>query len=168
MFKKLKSLVLTGIMVMAMAAPAFADSKDFSPSLENKVKSNLHATLIKAGASQKGHEYKFDRDDKIQGSTWEAFIKNINDVNEDGLLVADNNKFYFDSNFNGVLDQCKDKLIATVVIDKYLEDSEKGVDLPGIQPGTGDNSIAVGGAVVAIIAIGGAAYLIFKKDEEDK
>lgn len=167
MFKKLKSLVLTGIMVMAMAVPAFADSKDFSPSLENKVKNNLHATLIKAGASQKGNEYKFDRDDKIQGSTWEAFTKNINDVKEDGLVV-DNNKFYFDSNFNNVLDICKDKYLATVVIDKYLEDSEKGVELPGIQPGTGDNSIAVGGAVVAIIAIGGAAYLIFKKDEEDK
>ena len=97
-----------------------------------------------------------------------AFMNDVNAGVNDGIHVIEisNGKynFIYDANFNGVKDEGEDEVLASMEVD-FIVTNEKGVF--EITPGTGDAAMTWGGAIVAVIAIGGAAYLIFKKDEKE-
>ena len=172
MFKRVKSLVLAGALVLGMAVPAFAaDTNATFAYVEGK-----YLEAMKVGSRPDDSDIRtITKDDYISEKDWQDFIKGINKENEidakknnrlvmtsyeDGLALSQY-KVYFDADSNNKIDESVDKLIETINIEINNEAaSEKGIfDI--ISPETGD-MIAYGGLAIAAIA-GAGLYISNKK-----
>ena len=171
MFKRVKSLVLAGALVLGMAVPAFAEGEgtpeEPKTALE-MVTENYKKEMTIGNVSDKTRTILESH--LIRQENWEKFVQNINGNNNDGLhIIAPNEvkgngpheyKVYFNASFNDA-DLKNDELIETINItftDRKNED--KGI-FEIISPETGD-IIAYGGLGLAVIA-GAGLYISNKK-----
>ena len=171
MFKRVKSLVLAGALVLGMAVPAFAaDTNATFAYVEGK-----YLDAMKVGSRPDDSDIRtITRDEYVSEEDWKSFIQGINNENEkdatknnrlvmtsyeDGLALSQY-KVYFDANSDNIIDK-DDKLIETINIEINNEvASEKGI-FGVISPETGD-MIAYGGLAIAAIA-GVGLYISNKK-----
>lgn len=164
MFKRVKSLVLAGALVLGMAVPAFAETP-----LE-KVTTNYLNNMSGVGSYDAGAKTRtITKEDYISDEEWETFIKGINE--EEGasnrLVITaygagrTEYKVYFDANYDNVLNESDELLIETINIEINNDDvNGKGI-IDIISPETGD-MIAYGGLTIAAIA-GAGLYISNKK-----
>lgn len=174
MFKRVKSLVLAGALVLGMAVPAFAAKT----TLET-VKDNYLGKMV-AGSCENDIDgtsiRTITRDDYVSEEDLKAFIKGINEEKdattnnrlvitkyEDGINKPPYKQYkvYFDADSDNEIDEPGDTLIETINIEINNEAAGgKGVfDI--ISPETGD-MIAYGGLAIAAIA-GAGLYISNKK-----
>ena len=176
MFKRVKSLVLAGVLVLGMAVPAFAEGE----TTFDKVKNNYLNSMTGVGSRPDGSDIRtITKDDYVSAAEWQKFINGINDEKQieiDGEKVNTNNrlvitaydeditqyKVYFDADSDNQIDEPGDTLIETINIE-INNDAAQGKGLIGdiISPETGD-IIAYGGLGLAVIA-GAGLYISNKK-----
>ena len=184
MFKRVKSLVLAGALVLGMAVPAFAADD----TTLGKVTKNYSDSMKGLGVVDTDAKTRIiTSDDYVSDEEWQKFINGINnektiiiketvDGQEVEKEVATNNRLvitayekdrteyqvYFDANSNNEINESVDTLIETIIITTN-NDAVQGKGLIGdiISPETGD-MIAYGGLAIAAIA-GAGLYISNKK-----
>ena len=178
MFKRVKSLVLAGTLVLGMAAPAFAEDT----TTLGKVKTNYFTSMTGVGSCKDAPDgtsiRTITKDDYVSAAEWQKFINGINtekQIEVEGVKMDTNNrlvitayneniteyKVYFDANSDNQIDK-DDTLIETINIE-INNNAAQGKGLIGdiISPETGD-MIAYGGLGLAVIA-GAGLYISNKK-----
>ena len=186
MFKRVKSLVLAGALVLGMAVPAFA--ADTAATLK-AVKDNYLKSMTGVGSRPDGSDIRtITKDDYVSAAEWQKFINGINNekkikikVMEGGVEVekeVDTNnrlvitaydekttqyKVYFDADSDNAIDDPGDDILIETINIEINNDAAQGKGLIGdiISPETGD-MIAYGGLAIAAIA-GAGLYISNKK-----
>ena len=171
MFKKVKSLLIAGLLVLGSVVPVFADNVltgvDYEAT-KTSINNRLESTLTTAGA-EKTEEggipvYTFDT---YSLSSMLTLMNTINDNDNDGIIMLhgeDGYNIYYDSDFDGDvnLETPDVELLAIIRVDEFIFENQKG--LITLAPGTGD-ALAVG-AVVGVVALGGVLVVVNKKRKE--
>ena len=163
MFKKVKSLLVAGLLVMGMAVPVFANEE--GKTSQSIVTDNFASMMEGAGAQLVNGIYVIEKNDMVDEDNWNGLMADVNGNVYDGLRITGENGVYiayFDEDFDDAEDSTDIK-IADIQID-FSKTEEKGIF--DITPGTGDAAIAVGGIAVAAVAIGVLIYVNKKEDEE--
>lgn len=168
MFKRVKSLVLAGALVLGMAIPAFAADESIPDETTLEKVTRIYLEKMKAvGTIDENTKIRtITEDDYVSDADWQKFMDGINKEEKNNRLVIeyDENlkvyKVYFDvAPYNKV--DASDILIDTIDIAINNDDvAGKGI-LDVISPETGD-MIAYGGLAVAAIA-GAGLYISNKK-----
>ena len=171
MFKRVKSLVLAGALVLGMAVPAFAEGESKTAL---QIVTEKYTGAMNIGSASDGIR-TIEENVLINKKNWDDnFVGKINTKPNDGLHIVipdsrdDNGPYtyivYFDANFDGTLsneektDANKIETINITFTNRRNED--KGIfDI--ISPETGD-MIAYGGLGLAVIA-GAGLYISNKK-----
>ena len=178
MFKRVKSLVLAGALVLGMAVPAFAaEYGELTPRQQatyDEILKNYKAKIT-AGTRDDNTGIRFiGKLDYVSNDDMDKFVNSINNNNNNGLRVfnepcteGDHNdcnvyKVVFDSDFDGDPDEdANDVLIEVLHVEINNEKiGDKGV-FDDITLETGD-MIAYGGLAIAVIA-GAGLYISNKK-----
>ena len=169
MFKRIKSLLIAGVMVLGMTGAAFANGNGNDgcqvPGLR--------------GYHDKSNEHKVE---KVTKADWDAYVKQVNETNTGIVIEQQSNdngngwvtfKVYADKDFDHVKDNNKQIEVIHVKFNVALTDEEKfeknKENLPGLpekEPETGDASLFVYGAV-ALASAAGLYVINNKKDKKD-
>lgn len=167
MFNRVKSLIVSGVLVLGMAMPAFADGEN----------PNWTADKCLIGDQVGVHDNKVhtivDADIVTKEDFYDKVFTPITETKKDGLIIKtiseDGNKngvyqIWSDKDYDDNIDESKDVLLETINID-FGDDvvTDKKWN-PGITPGTGD-TLALGGLAVAAVAAGGLTIVNKKRNK---
>ena len=175
MFKKVKSLLVAGLLVAGMSGSVFAANPADTNENWTEIRSEIEA-ITGGDIAQKvdgvDHYYVEDEDGVTKHNFETSIVQEIESRKKDGLVIAheeinDDRGYqmkyliYNDNNY----DNSADELLMVVLVD-WADDvvTENGWDI-GITPETGD-TIALGGLVVAGVAVGALALNNKKKNKK--
>ena len=161
MLKKIKVLLVSGLMMLGMVAPSFADS----------------VCLVSGAGQHKGHEHIISKEDRISQKQIDKMFKELQEKNDKYYHVEHKKEekaiyVYEDFDMNGKPDEQCGKLKIVEKI-KYEPNNEvgdcvnKGWGKIEITPETGD-VVALGGTSMAVVAAGALALLNKKSKKNNK
>lgn len=175
MFKRIKSLLIAGVMVLGMTGAAFANGNG-----------NDGCQLEGLRGQHNGDQHKIE---KVAIDDWKAYMNQVNSMNS-GVVIEPQQKnwedkaagpsegwiefkVYADKDFDHVKDNNKQIEVIHIKFNVALTDEDKfeknKEDLPGLpekEPETGDTSLFVYGAV-ALASAAGLYVINNKKDKKD-
>lgn len=158
MFKRVKSLLVAGLLVLGSTGFVFADD----------------VCLFGSVGAHEGVNHYIEEADMIDKEQFEAVIAEVEEKENDGYIVDEIDKgeyeaayaIYGDKDYDNEIDE--DEVVVENVYINFANGvmEEKGW-LPELAPGTGDTLVA-GGVVVVALAAGGLLVVNRKnkKDEE--
>jgi len=157
MFKRVKSLLIGGVLVLGMSASAFADGTP-----EWKLDYGTVDGVVRT----------IEASEMITKAKWDAFVGEVNKMQNGFVIVSEKEEekagvfnVYSDADYDNDKTEIKeDELIETINIE-YLVIGEDGLQkgvIESIMPETGD-AIAIGGAVMGIASIGALAFVNKKR-----
>ena len=197
MFKKVRSLLVAGLLVMGMSGSVFADGVEASQvaipethtSLEQSVnytkgliRGRMNEKLIGAGAeytqatNTTPDHYIFGREDMMTDASWEVFMDEIEAAKLDGIIIEEvagdtdevkEYKVYYDTNFNGTRDEKEGQYIENDVLATIEVNF-----IDTTEKGIFDIAPGTGDAALAVGGIAVAAVaigaLVYVNKKEDK
>lgn len=164
MFKRVKTLLASGVLVLGMAMPAFADGNNW----------DIECFLSNVGSHAEGRVHYIEDENVVKETDFDKEVfKKIDEKQKDGLVIEklDSDKdgydkkyvIYADKDYDNVKDS-PEVIVETIYIDFGDDVSGQKGWIDEITPGTGD-ALALGGLAVAAVAAGGLTIVNKKRNK---